>query len=79
MIPKVSSTGTMTLYTVKDAAEKVGVMRQTLTSWIDAGLVTPQYSAGGRVMFDEKGLKAIEEQQAERGRIRKQMRLPHSK
>ena len=78
----ISSSSTQPLFTVQDAAAKVGIMRTTLTSWIDAGLVVPQYSAGqnNRIkLFTAEGLRQIEQVQDEREHLRGQMRLPTPK
>lgn len=78
----VSSSSTQPLFTVQDAAAQVGIMRTTLTSWIEAGLVVPQYSAGQShqlKLFTAEGIKQIELVQKDREKAREEMRLPMPK
>jgi hypothetical protein len=65
-----------TVFTVTGAAEEIGKTRQTVASWIAAGLVTPSARIDGQPALSEADLAKLRELAKERDTARLALRLP---
>ena len=66
-----------TLHTISMVAQKAGVTRQTLYTWLDSGLIeTPRYDVDGKVVFTVLESKEVIREARRRQEAQQRLKLP---